>query len=195
MRSLKEAIARGLEGNLWEPPSKEGKPYLYTGLVYQVLRLASGEEGLERALKGLVERLLRRGLGHLKGEPYVGAFMLELGMIKEFKEQAAKVAEYLRSLEEVVVLDPITFRLLTETYPKLFGLKLKVTMYYKLLDEEPDFRGCKLGDKCCGGHLYFLAPTMALSMSKETGFKEGSVACPLGWLNLRKVAKVRVLGA
>ena len=192
---MREAIARGLEGGLWEPPSKEGEPYLYTGLVYQVLHLASGDEGLERALKGLVERLLQMGIGHLEGEPYVGAFMLELGMINEFKEQAVKVVKYLKGLEEVVVLEPITFRLLTETYRELFGLDLKVTMYYELLGEEPDFKGCKLGDKCCGGHLYFMAPTMAMSMSKEIEFKNGSVACPLGWLNLRRVAEARILGA
>lgn len=192
---FKQAIEEALRGRLWEPPSREGRPYLYTGLIYQVLSASSGKKELDEYLKIIVNKLFNRGVGHLEGEPYSGAFMLELGMIQEFKKQAEKVVNYLNPLGEVVVLDPITYRLLTTTFAENFGLKVNVRMYHELLNEKPDFLGCKLGGKCCGGHLYFLAPTIALSMSKEVGFKKGKVICPLGWLNLRRVSEVEILGA
>ena len=70
-------------------------------------------------------------------EPYPGTFLYDLGYEKEFSEYANRVYSLFKSkgIEELIVLDPHTYDILSSKYPKYVkNFDLQVVYYLDLLD-------------------------------------------------------------
>nr|KJR73394.1 MAG: Fe-S oxidoreductase [Thermoproteus sp. AZ2] len=88
----------------------------------------------EGVLKNIAAMLKRAGVefGVLRDEPYSGALLYELGFERDFAEYAKSVYAYFKEkgVEEVITVDPHTYHVLSQIYPKYVdGFDLKVYSY------------------------------------------------------------------
>lgn len=95
---------------------------------------------MSRNLRNIVELLRKSGVkfGYLREEePYPGTFIHDLGYFREFREYANRVTDIFRKggYRKIITLDPHTFELLRDVYPKYVDhFDFEVVYYLDLLD-------------------------------------------------------------
>lgn len=95
---------------------------------------------MDQNLRNIVSLLRRSGIrfGYLgKEEPYPGTFIHDLGYVSEFAKYAAMVSDTFRShgYRRIITLDPHTFELFRDVYPRyLKDFDFEILYYLDLVD-------------------------------------------------------------
>ncbi|WP_337860029.1 (Fe-S)-binding protein [Ferroplasma sp.] len=98
------------------------------------------KEKMENDLRNIIFLLKKSGVkfGYLGSEePYPGMFLYDLGYIEEFREYAKRVYGYMaeKRIKKIIAIDPHTYDLLKNIYPKyVSGYNIDVIYYTDLLD-------------------------------------------------------------
>ncbi|HLH86512.1 MAG TPA: (Fe-S)-binding protein [Thermoplasmataceae archaeon] len=92
----------------------------------------------DRTLRNIYRLLDKAGIKMWylgKEEPYPGTFLYDLGYVERFRRYALRVHEMLRKTgKTIIVIDPHTYDLLVNTYPKFVrDYSLKVVYYTDLI--------------------------------------------------------------
>jgi len=132
-----------------EAPVKLARPFMGIGSAFLPM---FRNKKLERIPERAMDILERLGYNFccLDEEPYSGALLYDLGFSRELRQYGKRLSEFFkeRGVKKIIVMDPHTYELFTEIYPKIIDkFDFEILNLVKILANEIKKGSIKLQSK------------------------------------------------